>query len=42
MYNKSEFIQEDIDVAIGIIINPNCLKKDTLIIIFSRTDIVEI
>ena len=35
------FIQEDIEVAIGIITKPNLPNKDTLIIIFKATDITD-
>ena len=35
------FIQEEIEVAIGIIMNPNLLNKDILIITFKLTDIIE-
>ena len=40
--NKIELNQDDIVVAIGIIINPIFLKKITLIIIFNRTETNEI
>ena len=40
--NKIELNQDDIVVAIGIIINPTFLKKITLIIIFNKTEINEI
>ena len=40
--NKIELNQDDIVVAIGIIINPIFLKKITLIIIFNKTEINEI
>ena len=42
MNNKIELNQDDIVVAIGIIINPIFLKKITLIIIFNKTEISEI
>ena len=42
MNNKIELNQDDIVVAIGIIINPIFLKKITLIIIFNKTEINEI
>ena len=34
-------IQDEIEVAIGIITKPNLLNKDTLIIIFKVTEITE-
>ena len=34
--------QDDIEVAIGIIINPTSLKKPTLINTFSKTEVKEI
>ena len=40
--NKIELNQDDIVVAIGIIINPIFLKKITLIIIFNKTETNEI
>ena len=39
--NNIAFIQEDMLVAIGIIINPICLKKSTLIETFINTEISE-
>ena len=39
--NIKTFIHEEIEVAIGMIIKPNLLKKETLIIIFKVTDIME-
>tara|TARA_B100000579_G_C22563146_1_gene725350 strand:- start:62 stop:190 length:129 start_codon:yes stop_codon:yes gene_type:complete len=41
MNNKNEFNQDDIEVAIGIIINPILLKKYKLMIIFDITEIRE-
>ena len=40
--NKILLNQDDIVVAIGIMINPNFLKKTTLIITFNKTEINEI
>ena len=40
--NKIALNQDDIVVAIGIIINPTSLKKIMLINIFRKTDIKEI
>ena len=40
--SKIALNQDDIVVAIGIIINPASLKKNTLIIIFNKTDVKEI
>ena len=40
--NKKALNQDDIVVAIGIIINPTSLKKVILIIIFKKTDVREI
>ena len=42
IYKKIALNQDDNDVAIGIIANPICLKKITLINIFKNTDIKEI
>ena len=42
MNNKMALNQDDIVVAIGIIMNPISLKKITLINIFNKTDIREI
>ena len=39
--NKNPFNQDEIVVAIGIIIKPNLLNKDTLITIFRITEISE-
>ena len=39
---KIAFNQEDIEVAMGIIMKPISLKKTTLIKIFTRTEIKEI
>ena len=39
--NKSPFNHEETVVAIGIIIKPNLLNKDTLITIFTITEINE-
>ncbi len=39
--NKIPFNHEEIVVAIGIIIKPNLLNKDTLITIFKTTEINE-
>ena len=40
--NKIELNQDDIVVAMGIIINPIFLKKITLIMIFNKTETNEI
>ena len=40
--NKMALNQDDIVVAIGIIINPTSLKKTTLINTFNKTEIKEI
>ena len=40
--NKMALNQDDIVVAIGIIINPTSLKKTTLINTFSKTEVKEI
>ena len=40
--NKIALNQDDIVVAIGIIMNPTSLKKIILINIFSKTDVKEI
>ena len=40
--NKMALNQDDIVVAIGIIINPISLKKKILINIFNKTDVREI
>ena len=42
MNNKMALNQDDIVVAIGIIMNPISLKKITLINMFSKTDTREI
>tara|TARA_B100000787_G_scaffold68214_1_gene50132 strand:+ start:299 stop:505 length:207 start_codon:yes stop_codon:yes gene_type:complete len=42
MNNKIALNQEDIVVAIGIIMNPTSLKKIILIKIFNKTEIKEI
>ena len=42
MNNKMALNQDDIVVAIGIIINPTSLKKTTLINTFKKTEIKEI
>ena len=40
--NKIALNQDDIVVAIGMIKNPTCLKRATLISMFNKTDVKEI